>query len=58
MAAPHIAGLILTLIGKDPTKYKDPAALIKAILELANKNSKVQPPLPAGTTTLIGFNGL
>ena len=58
MASPHIAGLALTLIGKDPAKYNTPAKVTTAISSLATSNTKVVPPVPAGTTTLIGFNGL
>lgn len=58
MATPHVAGLALTLIAKDPAKYNNPAAIRKTIIDLAQKNSRVLPPVPQGTTTLLGFNGL
>jgi len=57
MATPHIAGLGLCLIGKDPTKYPTCAKLTEAITALARRNTKVA-VVPTGTTTLIGFNGL
>lgn len=58
MATPHVCGLALCLIGQNPAKYPNPNAVTKAIAALAAKNTRVVPPVPAGTTTLIGFNGL
>ena len=58
MATPHVAGLALTLIAMDPAEYSTPAAITSAISALATQNTRVVPPVPAGTTTLIGFNGL
>jgi len=57
MASPHIAGLALALIATNPTKYCTPAVITQGLTALATKNTKV-PTVPAGTTTLIGFNGL
>ena len=58
MASPHVAGLALALIAKDPNGCNTPAKVTSAICGLARKNSRVVPPLPAGTTTLISCNGL
>ena len=58
MASPHIAGLAMTLIAKNPAQYDTPAKVTKAISALAAKNSSLLPPVPQETTTLIGFNGL
>ena len=58
MASPHITGLAACLIGKDPSKYPTPALLTAAITALANKNTRVVPPVPAGTKTLLGYNGI
>lgn len=58
MASPHVAGLVVALIATNPAKYSTPAAITQALNALATKNSRVVPPVPAGTTTLIGFNGL
>ena len=56
MATPHIAGLAAYLLGKG--NYASPGALLLAITALANKNTRVVPPVPQGTTTLLGFNGV
>jgi subtilisin family serine protease len=56
MASPHVAGLAAYLIGKDP-RLTSPAAVGRAIILLAQKNSKVTPAV-SGTTSLISFNGL
>jgi oryzin len=57
MATPHVCGLALCLIACHPAKYPHPNSVTKAITALAAKNTRVVPPVPAGTTTLIGFNG-
>lgn len=57
VASPHVAGLALTLIAKDPTKYSTPTEITKGISALATKNTKVSPSPPSGTT-FISYNGL
>lgn len=58
-AAAHVTGLALTLIASgSASEYSTPAGVIKSIAALASKNSKVLPPVPAGTTSSIAYNGL
>ena len=58
MAAPHVTGLALTLIAKDPASYSNPASITAGITFLATNNTGLLPVVPAGTTTLIAYNGL
>ena len=58
MATPHITGLGLCIYAQFPTKFPSALKLTEYITFLAGKNSKVAPPLPQGTTSLIGFNGI
>ena len=57
MATPHVVGLALTLIAKDPGKYGSPSAITKGITDLAAKNSGRLIPVRPDTTRLIAYNG-
>ena len=56
MATPHITGLAAYLLGR--TAYATPGALLEAITALANKNTRIASPVPLGTTTILGYNGV